>query len=1055
MTVERPVQLTEHGVARGYLCWNPADVNDVVTYEAGDQHGNLFLATHHPPHVFKRDIGATVQGEAIIAEKMLDELRNVADSTGLLVMPIIGEPGTGKSRLVKWLRGRLPDANNRHIVYIGREGTTLRNVVASILKDLEGAEFDALRDELKRAAEDLDERRARTQLVFELATLIEHDLKLDVGDRATREWMTSHLSAYLSDHRIRKHLVRDGGAIDRLVRESVHGERDADKVKAFELEPDDLLPDLTEFRLSNRATAGLVEEAALLLRDDEGLRQECALVLNEHLEGAIWKLFEVDETRISDVMRLVRRQLLVARKQLFIFIEDFAILQGIRRTLLESMIAPLTDPDTHERVLCPIRVIMAVTSGYFRGLDTVASRASFANYEYTLDVRVGDSPDAMSQADTEAFVARYLNAIRLGRGHIDGATRADVDPPTDDWLDNWCEECPCREACHEAFGVSRDGFGLYPFSREALARMRRARTGDRFDPRAILGQIVVYTLFNHAEDLPAGKFPSPTYARRFRAGYKALKPEVQVLLGDQEDAERRITLLGLYGESVDRPTNLAPAIHDAFMLKPLEGDTFTAIAPPPLVDRPLTGGTPAPADKEVSITEDLARLDAWSADDSQERLGDALAAKLRGLVHAAVVARADWELHFGREQTPDSEKSWAHRNHGRFRALSVRIRRAPGENRPIGTDGVAITVEPNPGNAVVLRAMLRYELYGDWGFTGGTQAMAAVATRIERWADEVIVAFKPTREGGGSWDPAPTLLDLLLAGARITGVSGAASTSDPLALLGAALADVRPAGARDSAWDRLTDVCAGTTPKNTASRVDLRERLLEHAGGSQGRRGAIQVVDAARLLPIVREWRLRTRPEVALLRDTLDASAPEEIHRYHRALVTQLPAAVREEVANLRAWRDGLLDLLGEDAWETLQPQLRETLAALRTEGKVGLLGDAEERLRNYRGDPDAVKVDVYRTATEVDRLLRDAAPEVVPSGVVALLAGERRRRVTPLLTMLTTVSGALTQAGTQIDQQLAGVGGSETAGQARVEVHQQLGRVLSLLGEVGSGDAQ
>ena len=1061
MTVPRPTELTEHGMARGYVCWDPADVDDIVTYEAGDQHGNLFLATHHPPHIFRRDIGATTQGDTIAAEQLLEELTDVPDSKGLLVMPIIGEPGTGKSRLVKWLRGRLPDADHRHIIYVGRDGTTLRNVVAAILKDLDGDEFDALRNDLQRAADDLDERRARTQLVFDLATLIEHDMRLDIGDREAREWMRTHLSAYLSDHRIRKHLVRDGGAIDRLVRESVHGEGDADKVKAFELEPNDLLPDLSEFSVSDGGTAGLVEEAATLLRDDEPMRRHCAVVLNEHLETAIWKLFEVDESRISDVMRSVRRQLLARRKELFIFIEDFAILQGIRRTLLESMIDPLTDPASGERVLCPIRVVMAVTSGYFRGLDTVASRASFANYEYTLDVDVGDSPSGMPEAETEAFVARYLNAIRLGRAHIEAATGATFERPAEEWLDNWCSECPCREACHEAFGVSQDGFGLYPFSRDALARMRWARTKDRFDPRTTLGQIVAYTMSNQADDLSAGRFPSAEYARRFRTGYKALSPEVQVLLRDYAEPERRIALLGLYGKDQERPTNLAPAIHDAFMLDRLEGDAFTVVAspstggaPPAAARSPTSDAAMKVADAEASIADDLARLDAWSADDSQERLGDVLARQLRGLVHAATVARVDWELHFGRDQTPESATSWAHRIHGRFRHLGVRIQGAPGERRIVGSDDVVIDVEPNAENAAVLRGLLRYDLHGHWDFKGGSEAMAGAATRMERWADEVVMALKPSTQGGGSWDPVPTVLELLLASARIVGTTGAGRTSDDLALLAAAVVDVAPATNRESAWDQLVIACSGPTAKRTASRSDLRDTLFEHAGGSQGRAGAIQVVDAARLLPIVHRWRLRTRPEAPLVRDALDAGAPEAILRYHRALRAQLPVAVSEQSAKLREWRDLAVDLLGETPeWATLREGLRDTLAALRTAG-MPAFNDAEERLRSYRGDVEAIAADVRTTASEVDRLLREADTDVVPSGVVALLAGDRQRRVTGLLAMLTAVSLALTRAGAQIDQRLESIGGTGAAGQSRAQVYEQLEHALALLREAGSGDA-
>ena len=88
-------------------------------------------------------------------------------------MPIIGESGTGKSHLVRWLHLRLPVDPRRRLVYIPKYGTNLRRVIELILTDMEGEEVDELRRELDKAVDSLDEAGAPSRLLYELAASIE------------------------------------------------------------------------------------------------------------------------------------------------------------------------------------------------------------------------------------------------------------------------------------------------------------------------------------------------------------------------------------------------------------------------------------------------------------------------------------------------------------------------------------------------------------------------------------------------------------------------------------------------------------------------------------------------------------------------------------------------------------------------------------------------------------------------------------------------------------------------------------------------------------------
>ena len=57
-------------------------------------------------------------------------------------MPIIGESGTGKSHLVRWLHLRTAGPSGRRVVYIPKYGTNLRRVIELILSDMDGRPVD-------------------------------------------------------------------------------------------------------------------------------------------------------------------------------------------------------------------------------------------------------------------------------------------------------------------------------------------------------------------------------------------------------------------------------------------------------------------------------------------------------------------------------------------------------------------------------------------------------------------------------------------------------------------------------------------------------------------------------------------------------------------------------------------------------------------------------------------------------------------------------------------------------------------------------------------------
>ena len=87
-------------------------------------------------------------------------------------VPVLGEAGTGKSHLVRWLSTQIPASANRHVLLIPKVDTNLRDVLEKILRlpGMEAPLFDDYRSRLRRATSELrTEREAREKLLNNLA----------------------------------------------------------------------------------------------------------------------------------------------------------------------------------------------------------------------------------------------------------------------------------------------------------------------------------------------------------------------------------------------------------------------------------------------------------------------------------------------------------------------------------------------------------------------------------------------------------------------------------------------------------------------------------------------------------------------------------------------------------------------------------------------------------------------------------------------------------------------------------------------------------------------
>ena len=91
----------------GHRCWTPAGAADLPT-EAVVASQAFFFATHAPLKIFRSDAGGrrAESAEPVTEEAVVADFLNRDAPGGVLLMPVIGESGTGKSHLVRWVKER-------------------------------------------------------------------------------------------------------------------------------------------------------------------------------------------------------------------------------------------------------------------------------------------------------------------------------------------------------------------------------------------------------------------------------------------------------------------------------------------------------------------------------------------------------------------------------------------------------------------------------------------------------------------------------------------------------------------------------------------------------------------------------------------------------------------------------------------------------------------------------------------------------------------------------------------------------------------------------------
>ncbi|MFF9644194.1 protein DpdH [Kitasatospora aureofaciens] len=825
---------------RGYLCWDPATAATTINTEAVSPPRAVFLATHVPLRIQRaRPEGRTLvkEGRPVDEQVVLKDFLTRKSDTGALLMPIVGDSGSGKSHLVRWVKEHIPSTDKRQVIYLEKAKTSLRGVIESLLAEIETGDLAQLKADLDKFTADVDQAALARRLLNALEEVLAATTSKDVSGPARALTGPRGLAVILQDPHVREYMLASDRYIPQLADQLLNDRTDGSAERPQGFTADDLPLDIADVKLAAKVTQDLLGQ--LMTRDD--LQASAVDLLNQHLEPAVKNAANLGTGRLQDAMVEVRREYARQGKEIILLVEDFALIQGVQRDLLDAVVeAANRDGRT---ILAPIRTLMAVTTGYFRELPETALTRVRATTGYVYDLDVPYDKDDNGAAQITSFVGHYLNAARIGRD--------DLERMDDSATPNFCESCPFQARCHDTFGATAEGHGLYPFNEPALIRAVHSTAPKNepwaFVPRTVLGSVVRPVLVEHATSLREGEFPSPRFREQFPTASidHALSGAVRESVDDSDhvDAERRKLTLEFWGDAPQHAAALDPKLLQAFSMAPLSATGRVGLADvanqgPQRSSRPVPA--PAPSAPDSALPKSLlARLQ--SAEDwiSRDRtLEQATARDIRGVVAEAVIQRYRWTTPLMQAQSSKLlTNAWPRDSR------TVSIEDAGGEGRAeaarpeIRFDRKAANSEffksilcakhgHGRARAEDIRRLSRYaDLYSD-------ALTSAVQRHLEISDDELVLGMRAS------------LLGAALAGRAWPGL-------DDAALLSVVLDEGRTwnradVGLRTRQWNE-------TLARHLKARPALVERIRTSMGIAQGSTGAVKMIDAARAVPLLRQ----------------------------------------------------------------------------------------------------------------------------------------------------------------------------------------------------------
>src|SRR5688572_11555098 len=115
-----------------FACWNPEEAIDIINPDVDAQPDYIFRAIHTSFPIQIRTVNS-LDPVIVSMEKLLERFLAPRD---IALVPIIGQSGTGKSHLVRWMNLKLAESRDSEIIFVPKAQTNLRDIVKTLIARL-------------------------------------------------------------------------------------------------------------------------------------------------------------------------------------------------------------------------------------------------------------------------------------------------------------------------------------------------------------------------------------------------------------------------------------------------------------------------------------------------------------------------------------------------------------------------------------------------------------------------------------------------------------------------------------------------------------------------------------------------------------------------------------------------------------------------------------------------------------------------------------------------------------------------------------------------------
>ena len=891
----------------------------------------LLLFAHQPIKFLKRNIKHHDKAVKCGEEDLLKAFLTPHLPFGTLLIPIIGSSGIGKSHVIRWLEAKIKrqeDGVNRRIIRIPKSAS-LKHVISLILEGMKGKNYDDLRTKLSHSKEQLNELRAKKLLKAEIEiALHEYNIELENKLLARREQgltidkiddlkrihsSEKGLPTIINDIEFGKHFME--GSLSRIAKRFIDGLSEGEEAKT-QFNENDLT--FTNFDFHEAAPLASNYYKLINRTGKPELRESAISVLNEVVDTALNQLFEKESnTSITNIFSDIRENLLKEGIELILLVEDFAVIAGIQRVLLDIIIQEGIYND--KQVRCPMRTALAVTEGYLSNRDTVLTRAVD---EWIIE-DVPFENDTQTLDHITNFIGGYLNAARYGKEEIEKMHTSSIKRKSNKWIINYSDnnwDSSCLDVL-DKFGKSKVEHHLFPYNKNSIAvlaedYLRNSSGKLEFNPRVIINNILRSILIDYREDFKNANFPPPNFYNaklRYDVQQKIINKCTDPVL-----QKRYISLLKYWGgdpTSIVDTENIPPEVYEVFSLKPIFGwDGETPLEPDIDLELPQKP-TSVTSVEERKVEEFVNTLDKWASGSSLPQID---ANQIRNWLKIAIKKYIDWDKELLFPLDLKQKLIYMPNSRGGFsKEKSIII---------IAEDNVHENHQDSTFLLSDLMALIKFNIYGDWHYENSEKDIVRYANFIEKLSRQAILYFQNNYEYIVG-DTTRILARASLIQARILDIEKS-QNQDSASLLFAMFSDTEKKIQNQNLnrWEKLQMNCSD-------NRTDLLEVLKKQVAARQGGGKTVHAVDGLRLLDSIN----KQFKETYYLDEEIPVFPPEfqNLKNHLKELTkSNLDSATKELRKSLTIWLDKLKKYLGENIEKNeIIETMKTTLSLVKKEG--------------------------------------------------------------------------------------------------------------------------